>query len=246
MPLMRKPPSRKRTAPYKRRGYGSIARAPARRTSRMTDGTSMLITTYFELTNLQPAVGASTKLAYSIKCDPRNCTLALDGNAVAANAVGTSVTNGTDTLVVTPGATSGDLAFTRFAQFAPLYGQYKLNSVSISTDVSRECGLDNPVGYRTDKEIATPIANTADLMASAHKQYTMTEAKRTSKYGWKPGTTADKEYRNMSQELSNSDAHWLKVFQEIEPHNSGICKHRVTVTMSVSLKDSRSAAVGLN
>jgi hypothetical protein len=220
----------------------SIPRAP-----RNFDGTTILVSTYFEVIRKQSANGASTNVAYTIKCDPRNATLHIGENPVALNAEGLSIQNGSNGLLLNAGAVqTGDLVFTRFGDFGKLYGQYKINSVNLSVDVDRECGLDNPVCFRSDKQISTPISDMANVKASAHKQYTMTETKRTAKYGWKPTDSQDKEFRNMSQTLNDNEAHFLKVFQEIEPKENGKCKHQVTVTMSVTLKDSRSTNVALN
>lgn len=227
--IARKPYARKRAATTR------IARAP--RTS--WDGTTILCQTYFELTLKQAASDTNPvgKMAYSIKCDPRTCTLLLPQVAVALNAAqGLSVDKGDGTALME--AASGNLAFSRYATFAPLYGQYKINSVKINVDVDRECGLDNPVCFSCDKAIAAPSANMSEVMASAHKQHTMTESRRTAKYGFTP-KGQDKDWRNTNQDLHNNDSNYLKVYQEVEPKNQGICKHRVTVLMSVTLKDSQ-------
>jgi len=83
-------------------------------------------------------------------------------------------------------------------------------------------------------------------MAGAHKCYTMTESRRTAKYGWKPSTSQEREYYNTNDELSASNSNFIKVFQEIEPKSEGICKHRVNVVMSITLKDSSNKLVSLN
>lgn len=232
-------PKRRSKAPVRR-----STRKPMRRTP--SDSQNLILTSYFEIENKQDANGADTKLAYSIKCDPRNCQLILPQGAVAPGAAGISVKKGDNTQLVADAATSADIPFMRFAQFAPLYRQYKLNSVKVDTMVDRECGLDNPVNFSTDKAFSTPPTDMGALVGQAHKQHVMTESRRLAKYGWKPRDAQDKEYRNMSQTLNDTDAHYLKCFQEIEGKANGSCKHRVTVTMDVTLKDSTGTAVGLN
>lgn len=212
-----------------------------------SDSQTMLITSYFEITNQQDASGNDDKkLNYSIKCDPRHPSLLLAENAVAANEEGTSVSSGDGGLLVTAGNSSADLAFTRFAQFAPLYRQYRINSVKVEALVDRECGLENSVNFSTDKADATPPPNMGAIVGGAHKQLVMTESRRVAKYGWKPKDSADKDFRNMTQELADNDAHFIKVFQDIDKKEKGKCTHRVTVTMSVTLKDSTGTKLTLN
>jgi hypothetical protein len=220
-------------------------RAPAKKTYKPTDGTTMLISSYFEVTHKQSANGEASKIAYTVKADPRNGLVTIANPAVASGAVGTAVENGSSQALIASGASSASLPFSRFATFAPLYGQYKINSINLSVDVDRECGLDNKVCFRTDKALATNIADMADVMGSAHKDQTMTETRRTAKYGWKP-SGQDRDWRNMSQQLADNDAHYLKVFQEVEPKADGVCKHRVNVLVSVSLKDTQSNPITLN
>ena len=220
-----------------------IPRAPS-------DGQNLLITSYFEVSNKQAANAgdnnSDTKLSYSIRCDPRDCKLTLSGNAVALHGEGVSVAKADGTQLINTGSSSNDLAFSRFAQFAPLYRQYKINSVKLDVMVDRECGLDNPLMFSTDKADSTPASNIGTLVGAAHKEFTMTESRRLGKYGWKPSSSQDKDYRNMSQELSDNDAHFVKVYQDINAKNNGICKHRVTVTINATLKDSTGTAVALN
>lgn len=222
-------------------------RSRARTTRRApSDSQTMLLTSYFEIENKQSAAGADGKLAYAIKCDPRNCSLTLGSAAVAPNTEGVSVVKGDGQPLVAAAATSGNIPFSRFAQFAPLYRQYRINSVKVDSMVDRECGLDNPVNFSTDKASSTPASNMSDIVGAAHKSIVMTESRRQAKYGWKPSDAQDKEFRNMSQELNDNDAHFIKCFQDIEAKADGKCKHRVTVTMSVTLKDSTGTAVALN
>ena len=221
-------------------------RPTSRRPSSPSDGQTMLITSYFEIENKQGAVGADTKLSYSIKCDPRNCKLQIGENAVLPSQVGISAKNGSGSELIQANQQSGDLTFLRFSQFAPLYRQYKLNSVKVESMVDRECGLENPVNFSTDKDNSAPADNIGVLVGAAHKQLVMTESRRLAKYGWKPKDSQDRDYRNMNQTLDDDDAHFIKCFQEIEAKDNGSCKHRVTVTMSVTLKDTTGTAVSLN
>jgi len=217
----------------------TIPRAPK-------DGQSLLLSAYFEVSLKQIADGAQDKMAYSIRCNPRNCSLTIDRAAVELGNAGIVVQKGDNSLLIAKDATSQRIDFARFAQFAPLYQQYKINFVKVSVMVDRECGLENPICFNTDKSEVAPHANMSQVVASAHKEYTMTESRRTAKYGWKPKDTADKEYHNTNQELTAAACHHIKVFQELEKKANGFCKHRVSLTMGVSLKDSTSTPVSLN
>ena len=213
---------------------------------RSMDGQNLTLTSYFEIENKQDANGADTKLAYSIKCDPRNCDLVVS-EAVRSDddTSGLLVTKADGTRLVDAGQTSSRIPFLRFGKFAPLYRQYRINSVKVDTMVDRDSGLENPVNFITDKAFSTPPTDMSKIVGQAHKQHVMTESRRLAKYGWKPREAQDKDFRNMNQQLNDSDAHFIKCFQDIEKKANGSCKHRVTVTMNVTLKDSTGTDVDI-
>ena len=211
------------------------------------DGQNLIISSYFEVINQQGAVGADTQMSYSIRCDPRDCKLQLSSSAGATlGAEGITVAKADGTTLIAGANNFADLPFLRFAQFAPLYNQYKINKISCDVTVDRGAGLENKLMFATDKADATPAGNVGVLVGSAHKEMTMTESRRTGKYGWKPSDSQDKEYRNMKQELSDNDAHFIKVYQDIDSNANGKCTHKVLVTISATLKDSAGTAVALN
>ena len=84
------------------------------------------------------------------------------------------------------------------------------------------------------------MTSVATAMSQAHKEAILTESKRTCSYGWKPSTSNEKDYRMTSGALGIGEQNVIKVLQDVEPKNGGVCKHRVTITASVTLKDSKS------
>ena len=58
-------------------------------------------------------------------------------------------------------------------------------------------------------------------------------------YGWKASTAQEKEYHTISDTISSDNANFIKVLQEIEPAANSVAKHRIAITCSVTLKDSK-------
>ena len=79
----------------------------------------------------------------------------------------------------------------------------------------------------------------ASAFSQPHKESILTESKRTCSYGWKPSTSVEREYRMLSstQAIAADSQNFIKVLQDVEPKNGGKCKHRITVTASVVLKE---------
>ena len=77
-------------------------------------------------------------------------------------------------------------------------------------------------------------------MSQAYKAKVLTEAGRTMAYGWTAKTTDEKEFHTMSDKTADLRAQYLKVLQEVENNPGGICKHRIEVICSVTLRDSKS------
>jgi hypothetical protein len=227
----------KKKVPVKK---ATVRRRP-RAVAQPKDGMNLLIASYFQAQYLQSGDGdEGKKLSYTIKCDPKKCTI-LNHEAVKADhsTPGSYLSNGAGASLIADNATSGDLSFTKWGAFSANFNQYKINSINVQVDVDRECGLDNPVSFVTDKANSNALENMAQVSLQAHKSYTMTETRRSAKYGWKPRDAQDKEWRNMNQDLADNNAHFLKIHQDIEKKANGICKHRIQVIMSVSLKDSK-------
>ncbi len=204
------------------------------------DGTSLLCSSYFEIQNLQPGGGATNqKLSYSIKCDPKGLTL-LASNACVANATtaGLFANKGDNLALIPAGQTNGLIPVARFTQFSGIYKQYRIQSIKVSVIVDRECGLENPISFTSSKGNNQPHDNMGGIVSGAHKSYTMTEARRTANYGWTAKTSEDREYRMASQGIAEGEAQFIKVFQEIEPKDQGLCRHRVNVSLNLVMKDS--------
>lgn len=207
------------------------------------DGQNILVSQYFEITLTQPVAGEANVLAYAVACDPNNCrlTLAEAGNCTVQSDGGVTIPSGT---AFANGVKSSDLAFQRFTQFKGIFRQYKVNKVGIQVTVDRECGLDNPVIFLTDKgeAIPKPVTSITTAMNQGHKAYVLTEAKRQVRYGWRPSTVNEKQYHMLHDAVPTEDMTTLKVLQDIEGKadaNGAKCKHQVVVTMLCSLKDSK-------
>ena len=214
-------------------------RAPATR-----DGMRMTLSTYIEVAAAQPAniVNANGDttinavggvVGYSIKCDPANLTVR----------VGKQSTGQLNVSRINP-ATSGELAesvrvsMERFEKFKTMYRQFRVDSVSLKITTDRHCGLDNPVLMLQDTDDATPVVDAQQAYIQAHKSAIMTESNRTCYYSFRPTTAEQKQFHNISDGVA-SRPQYLKVLQELEPNSSAVCKHRIEVTMQVSMKDSK-------
>ena len=218
----------------------TTTRKPAmkpRRSSVPKDGTNLLCTAYFEIQNKQTNAQAG-KLSYSLKLAPEGLVLTNHNAAVALGADGISANKGDNSILIANGATSGEIPLTRFADFSSIYRHYRINSASVSVIVDRDCGLENPICFSSSKNSSAPHTDMGTIVGGAHKQYTMTESRRTAKYGFTSKTTEDKEYRMSNATLADDDANFIKVFQEVDAKAGGLCKHRVSVSLNLTLKDS--------
>lgn len=211
---------------YKKKAY--VPRAPK------FDGTNLLLSNYFEVklaqTGVQPGI-----MAYSLICDIDNMLLTLAKTGDGAISAG----NGVDAI-----ATGSKLAFPQYNNHVALFNMYKTNFVRISVTTDRGCGLDNPVIFLTDSNDGTPVTVVSKAMAQPHKQYTMTESRRTAKYGWTAKSIQEKEYAIVGQPKSSSAGIHLraiKVMQDIEGKADETCTHRVTIQVGVTLRDGKNA-----
>lgn len=241
MPAKRKAPARK---PYARKKPMTSYRRKARTT--VTDGQSLLVSSYFEVEAKQASANATGGLmAYSIRVDPVKATVKIASGAnvtgtIAEGAQSFTVKDGANGNIIEPNAAEGDLPFTRLAAFQNLYRQYKVNSFSIKVTADRECGIQNPMIMLTDRADDEPCVSVKKAMDQGHISKVLTESNRTMSYGWRPKTTMDREYHNINDLWNAKDCYYLKILQQTEPKNDGICTHRVEVVASVTLKDSKS------
>jgi hypothetical protein len=247
----------KKKAPYRKK-------APMRRTKRSYgakrsygggskpyDGQNVIVSSYMEVQTSQKTTDAGKHanggfVGYSIPCNPNNCLVkyvatpkGTDENGIASNGHLTAGAVQADNAVISSG---GKVSFTRLDQLSVLYRQFRINSFTIKVTVDRHCGLDNPLMICSDRLDDSAPTLPRHLLDQAHKTKVLTEADRTMTYTWVSKTPREKEF-HMLQDRSLTDIVYLKVFQEIEPNATTVCKHRIEITASVSLKDSASAAI---
>jgi hypothetical protein len=203
------------------------------------DGTNILCTSYFEVSYCQEGVATAGKLSYSLKIAPQGLVLKLSEAPKANNAtLGLFANKGDNAALMTAPDLSGNVPLTRFGEFAGIYKQYKINSCKISVIVDRDQGLENPICFTSSKNNDIVHADIGAVVGGPHKQYTMTESRRTANYGWAAKTTEDKHYHMSGDALDKEDAHFIKVFQEIDPKANSLAKHRVSVSLNITMKDS--------
>ena len=229
----------------KKPSKNQITRRPKSRST--FDGQNLLISNYFEVKAIQGANEDGVVMGYTIACDVNNCLIKLEAEGTGAtieakHGLAVPATVGG---VVQPIASTGQnvVSFDRFNNFKSIYRQYKVNAVKVSVTADRECGLDNPIIFLTDKGEATPepLTSIAQAMGQAHKEYQLTDSKRTCKYGWKPSTVQEKEYQMLHSHIGPDDLTQIKVLQELKGKNAGLCTHKVMLQMLVTLKDSKSS-----
>lgn len=203
------------------------------------DGQNLLVSQYFEVELTQPANGEGGVIAYSIACDVNKCILRL-------KPTGGMMTSKHAVEIASTADGNGTMSFERFTQFKALFRQYKVNAVSIAVTADRECGLDNPVIFLTDKgeQTPAPLNDIGKAMAQPHKQHMLTESRRTCKYGWKPKTAQEKEYQMVHSQYSEPDLTTIKVLQEVEPKDNGKCTHKVAIRFLATLKDGKALTAG--
>ena len=126
----------------------------------------------------------------------------------------------------------------RFEKFKTLYRQFRVDSASLKITTDGHCGLDNPLLMLQDGNDSTPVVDVLQAYSQAHKSATMTESNRTSYYSFRLTTTEQKEFHNIGDGVA-SHAQYIKVLQELEPQVNATCKHRIEVTMQISMKDSK-------
>lgn len=243
----RKPYAATRRAPAKRRAPARYA-APRRALSTSTNTRDMcteICSSYFEVWGQQSPTGQAGTMAYSLKVDPINCKLVLGSSQNMTdpqnpvNHLSVTAHDGADAAITSD---TTNIAFSRLNVLKDLYRQMRVNSISIRVTADRGCGLDNPMIALTDKGDKACVVQVGAAMGQAHRSKVLTESDRTLSYGWKPRVSADYDWHMISDELGQSDSTYLKVLQELEKKveaGGATCKHRVEITISVSLKDSK-------
>ena len=226
-PIGRKTTKRRATS-YKKRPMRSLTPA---------DGQNLLVSSYFEVDATQAAANAQGGvMGYSIKVDPLDAKIVHGSNPSPGGApIAMAVKDGDNGAL-----TNGTLSFSRLDAFTSLFRQYKVNSITVKVTTDRECGLDNPIIMLTDRGSSAAVTSVATAKAQAHKSLICTESRRTMQYGWKPHTTEDREYHMVSDKWADGKCYYIKVLQELEGKLNGVCKHRVEIVASVTLKDSKS------
>ena len=246
----------KRKAPYRKK-------APMRRTKRSFgakrsyaakpyDGQNVIVSSYFEVQASQktPPPGSHCNggfIGYSIPCNPNNCTVKASATPKTTTELGVSSTPGHLVGMMfqadnTTLASGGVVDFPRLAQLQQLYRQFRINSVTVKVTVDLSCGLQNPLMICTDRLDDSPPYQAPSMLNQAHKTKILTASDRTMTYTWVAKTPREKEF-HMLQDKSLSDIVYIKVLQELEPDEGKLCKHRVEITASVSLKDSAAGGI---
>ena len=188
----RAPSKYPRRAPYaKKRAYGgSTMRTPS-------DGMTILSSSYIEVDGTQAALATAKGgvIGYIIKCDPKQMTLQYAGVPSPGGSFDVTSLNADNV----PVASGQPIQMARFDQFATLYRQYRINSVTVKITTGRNLGLDNCLTCLTDRQKPDPILSVGAAMSQAHKSQCLTEPNRTMVYDWKPSSAAEREFQTLNQ-----------------------------------------------
>jgi len=216
------------------------------------DGQNVIVSSYFEVQASQKnkPQGAHVNggfIGYSVPCNPNNCTVKSIATAKTTNESGAPAVPGhlqgslfqADNSVM---ASGGKVTFARLDQLQTLYRQFRINSFTVKVTVDLSCGLDNPLMMCTDRLDDSAPTQAPQLLNQAHKTKIMTASDRTMTYTWVAKTPREKEF-HMLQDKSLNDIVYIKVLQELEPDETKLCKHRIEITASVTLKDSAPGAL---
>ena len=205
-----------------------------KRASPSGDVMKLTLNNYVEIDYTQGGAAAGGVMAYSLVANPNHMALKF-----STNGAGTiSANNGTAAGVIADGS---ELAFPLLAQFKSIYNQYKIDYVKLSISTDKECGLDNPVLALQDKAENTPETSIPKVMTQPHKESLLTENRRTCTYGYRPRTSQEKDFKMCDQPLALGDETALKILQDVEGKANSSCKHRVSITCGITLKDRKSA-----
>lgn len=210
------------------------------------DSTTVLLSAYVEVDATQ-AAGATGKggvVGYSIKCDPVGAKFGVSAGSIPQDGLlQVKARDASNVQIIAPdGQAAGNIAFPRMTTIQALYRQYRVNSVSCKVTTDRHCGLDNPLIALNDKGAQTAVTSVGVAMSQAHRSKVLTEADRTMQYGWKPKTAQEREFHMIADGIQDDNAQFIKILQELEPNASNAevtCKHRIELSMSITLKDSR-------
>ena len=137
-----------------------------------------------------------------------------------------------------PIADSQRVSMDRFEKFKTLYRQFRVDSVSLKITTDRHCGLDNPLLMLQDADEPAPCVDVQQAYSQAHKYAIMTESNRTAYYSFRPTTAEQREFHTIGDGVANKPQ-YLKVLQELEKNQGSVCKHRIEVTMQVTMTDSK-------
>lgn len=232
-----KRPTRKYNMPYKKRV--AVPRRKSTYTKTATDSQTMNVTSYFELT-ATPSNGAGGNISFSLLCDPfKGKVSSITSNDFQISHEGLDSSSPDVNGIQQP----PQLSFPRLAAFRQLYREYRTNSVRVEV-LTDEGSFACPISALTDRANSTPCANISEVMSQAHTSKSTHSADRTLVYSWKPSSVLERAYHTCQDQISADNAHFIKVFQAIvgSPENL-VQKHRVSVTMSVTMRDSKGPAL---
>jgi hypothetical protein len=75
------------------------------------------------------------------------------------------------------------------------------------------------------------------LLVNSFKLSKKRETKRTCSYGWKPSSAQEREFRLFANTHNIMDDTCLKILQDVDGKASSTCKHRISITAGITLKD---------
>ena len=230
--------------PAKKNARKSVKAKPAAKFNRKSykspairDVMRMKLSTYIEFAaeQLNDPTAKGGVAGYSIKCDPANLTVRVANQVQAGGTLGAGRVNPATNAAIPE---SQHVLMDRFEKFKTLYRQFRVDGATLKVTTDRHCGLDNPLLMLQDTDDGTPRVDVAQAYSQAHKSAIMTESNRTAFYSFRPTTTEQKEFHSISDGVANKPQ-YLKVIQELEPNAGTVCKHRIELTMQVTVKDSK-------
>lgn len=227
MVYKRKPASQLKKPSYAKKSSRQYSINSKPQTSMLKDGTSMVVSTYFEIESGSLTVGG--KVGGSIRLDPMNFIVNPITDCSVSDGLGGAGLQQATTL-----------SFDRLSLVRQLYSQFKVNSVTLKVTADNS-ELDNLLCVCANRADATPVQSIALMKAQAHKELCPDSAHRQLSYTHKfEGEEA--EFHMFNTGIHPTNTTFLSVFQEIE--QSPVAKDvklRCDVIMSLVAKDSSSA-----
>jgi hypothetical protein len=81
------------------------------------------------------------------------------------------------------------------------------------------------------------VTSIPQVMTQPHKEALLTENRRTCSYGWKPSSAQEREFRLFANTHNIMENFQTSVVQDVDGKASSTCKHRISITAGITLKD---------